>query len=112
MNISKENAEHYVWGDNCDGWHLVQSSALSIIMELVPPGCSETLHYHNKSEQFFFVLDGTATLEVDGVIHQLRKHQGLHIAAGVKHQLRNEHTEDLSFIVTSTPPSQGDRVEL
>ncbi|MDY1001048.1 cupin domain-containing protein, partial [Pantoea agglomerans] len=21
--ISKENAEHYFWGDNCDGWYLV-----------------------------------------------------------------------------------------
>ena len=21
--ISKDNAEHYIWGDNCDGWYLV-----------------------------------------------------------------------------------------
>ncbi len=23
MLISIENAEHYIWGENCDGWHLL-----------------------------------------------------------------------------------------
>lgn len=23
--ISKETAEHYVWGEICDGWHLVKT---------------------------------------------------------------------------------------
>jgi hypothetical protein len=25
--VSRENAEHYRWGDDCDGWHLVKSEA-------------------------------------------------------------------------------------
>jgi len=29
--ISKETAEHYAWGQNCDGWHLVDSVELSVI---------------------------------------------------------------------------------
>jgi mannose-6-phosphate isomerase-like protein (cupin superfamily) len=110
--ISKENAEHYHWGQGCDGWHLVKSQSLSVIQELVPPGCSEVQHYHVESEQFFFILSGIATLEVNGVVHQLRSQQGFYVAAGVKHQLRNENQDDLSFMVTSTPPSYGDRVEL
>jgi hypothetical protein len=24
MKIGKLTAEHYVWGEGCDGWHLVQ----------------------------------------------------------------------------------------
>lgn len=110
--ISKENADHYQWGNGCDGWHLVRSTSLSVIQELVPPDCSEVRHYHNESEQFFFILNGIATLEVNGVAHKLMPQEGFHIAAGVKHQLRNDHKENLSFIVTSTPPSHGDRVEL
>ena len=109
--ISKENAEHYQWGEGCDGWHLVKSPALSVILEQVPPGGREVRHYHNKSEQFFFVLSGIATLEVNGVSHRLNAHEGLHVAAGSKHQLLNEHTENLLFVVTSTPPSHGDRIE-
>ncbi|PKF76460.1 cupin domain-containing protein, partial [Vibrio sp. vnigr-6D03] len=33
--ISRENAEHYVWGERCDGWHLVKSTSLSVIQEKV-----------------------------------------------------------------------------
>ncbi len=25
MKKSKENSEHYNWGNNCNGWHLVKS---------------------------------------------------------------------------------------
>lgn len=110
--ISKENSEHYLWGDNCDGWHLVKSPKLSVIQECVPSGCSEVRHFHERSEQFFFVLSGIASLEVNGTMNRLEPQQGLHVPAGTPHQLKNEHTENLLFIVTSTPPSHRDRVEL
>lgn len=110
--ISIQNAEHYVWGDQCDGWHLVKSASLSVIQERVPGGCSEIRHCHEKSEQFFYVLSGVAILEVSGASHTLMPHHGFHVPAGEPHQLRNESAEDLIFIVTSTPPSHGDRIEV
>lgn len=110
--VSIKNAEHYIWGEQCDGWHLVKSPILSVIQERVPRGCSEVRHSHEKSEQFFYVLSGIATLEVSGKIHTLSPNQGLHVPAGKPHQLRNEHQDDLVFIVTSTPPSHGDRIEI
>ena len=33
---SLANAEHYVWGDGCDGWHLLKHPDLSVIQERVP----------------------------------------------------------------------------
>lgn len=109
--ISKDNAEHYIWGDNCDGWHLVKSTQLSVIQERVPASCSEVKHFHRNSEQFFFVLSGAATLEIAGQAHKLEAHQGMHVPAGVAHKLKNDSDEPTEFIVTSTPPSHGDRVE-
>lgn len=108
--ISLDNAEHYQWGNNCDGWHLVKTSQLSVIQERVPSGASEVRHYHEKSEQFFYVLSGIATLEIDGIEYSLTANQGIHVSAGVPHQLKNDSPKDLFFIVTSTPPSHGDRV--
>ncbi|MEI8606023.1 hypothetical protein [Pseudoalteromonas sp. B160] len=61
MPISVDNAEHYNWGDDCDdcdGWHLVKSAALSVIQERVPPGCCEQSHKHEFAEQFFLYLMG------------------------------------------------------
>ena len=108
--ISSENAEHYNWGNKCDGWHLVKSDLLSVIQERVPSGCSEVRHLHKFSEQFFYVLSGVATLEVDGEEHTLKENQGMHVPPNTVHQLSNNASRDLIFIVTSTPPSHGDRV--
>ncbi|MGB7183252.1 MAG: cupin domain-containing protein [Burkholderiaceae bacterium] len=107
--VSTDNAEHYTWGGVCDGWHLVKSATLSVIKERVPAGCGEVSHFHRQSEQFFFVLSGVATLTVGNQTHQLSEQLGIHVPPGVPHQLRNETDDDLVFIVTSTPPSHGDR---
>ncbi len=108
--VSTKNGKHYVWGDNCDGWHLVASEHLSVIQERVPQGSSEIRHQHNKAEQFFYVLSGIATFEVEGEVNDIHSNQGLHVPAGVAHTLSNKHENDLIFLVISTPPSHGDRV--
>ena len=110
MIRSKETAEHYIWGQQCEGWHLAQSPSLSVIQERVPPGCSEVMHHHPKAEQFFFILSGTATMLVEHDLVVLKPQQGIHIPAGIRHQLRNDGDEDLHFLVTSTPPAQGDHI--
>ena len=53
--IGHRNAEHYTWGEDCDGWHLVREPALSVIEESMPPGAQEVRHYHEKAQQFFYV---------------------------------------------------------
>ncbi len=106
---SIDNALHYNWGENCDGWHLVRSDALSVIQERVPSGSAEVRHFHQHAEQFFFVLSGVATLEIDGVVHELAPQQGIHVPPQAPHQLSNRHSDDLIFLVVSTPPSHGDR---
>ena len=108
--ISRDNAEHYTWGDACDGWHLVRESDLGVIEEQMPPGTAEVRHYHHKARQFFYVLSGTAVMEVDGRVVPLTAGQGLHIPPGVPHQIRNESGDPVRFLVVSHPHSHGDRV--
>ena len=109
---SNKLAEHYTWGNQCDGWHLVKSESLSVIQERVPSGCSESRHVHAKAEQFFFILSGIATMELEGETFRVKPNEGIHIPAGSRHQLSNQHDIDLVFTVTSTPPSHGDRIEI
>ena len=108
--ISLENAEHYLWGSNCDGWRLVRTPEQSVIQERVPPGGRETRHFHARARQFFFVLEGEAVLEVAGQRHILPARTGLEIAPGSPHQFRNESDRDVIFLVISQPPGQGDRL--
>ena len=104
------NTEHYAWGDNCDGRHLLKNDKLSVIQEKVPPGCFEVKHYHNFSHQFFYVIKGTATIEIENEIFSLNAFEGIEVKPGQIHQLRNETIDDLEFIVVSSPKSHGDKV--
>lgn len=110
LKISKHNAEHYIWGKNCDGWHLVKKKNLSIIHERMPARTSEVMHYHNQARQFFFVLSGTATMEMNGECILITSQEGIEVAPLVPHQMSNELDQDLEFLVISQPNSRGDRV--
>lgn len=107
--VSTANAAHYVWGRQCDGWHLLEGDDLSVIEERMPSGTAEVRHRHARSRQFFYVLEGEATLEFDGVNHRLVAGQGLHVPPGAAHQMRNESEAELRFLVVSSPRSHGDR---
>lgn len=113
MPVSVETAEHYVWGEQqgpaCDGWHLVRSDALSVIEERMPAGGREQRHAHTRARQFFYVLEGELTLEVEGREHGLGTGQGLEVAPGAWHQVLNASRHDVRFLVISSPPSHGDR---
>jgi mannose-6-phosphate isomerase-like protein (cupin superfamily) len=110
QTIDRRTAQHYSWGNNCDGWHLVKTEALSIIEEKMPPGTSEVRHYHQKSNQFFYVLKGNLQIEVEENEVELNAGQGLHIEAGQRHQVFNRSAGDAEFLVVSNPPSHGDRI--
>lgn len=109
--ISKKSAEHYNWGAACDGWHLAKGNNLSVIHERMPGKTEEVRHYHERARQFFFVLSGEAMLEVDGVRLMLREQEGAEVPPGVWHQMKNERFDEVEFLVISSPPTRGDRIE-
>jgi mannose-6-phosphate isomerase-like protein (cupin superfamily) len=113
--ISIASAEHYTWGgpnaSDCYGWHLVRGAGLSVIEERMPPGTSEKRHLHRVARQFFYVLAGELTLEVQGREVTLGAGQGLEIVPGAAHQAINRGAEDVRMLVISQPPSHGDRLD-
>jgi mannose-6-phosphate isomerase-like protein (cupin superfamily) len=112
MQVSKKTARHYVWGGDCDGWHLVNTDSFSVIEERIPPGGGETSHYHERAQQLFYILGGVATFETDGISATVRPGEGYHVLPGTRHRIRNLGTEDLHFLVISQPKSHGDRVNV
>ena len=112
MKISKQNAEHYIWGDRCDGWHLVKNQELSVIHERMPAHTAEARHYHLQARQFFFVLSGTATLEVNGEEIALGPQEGMEVPPLTPHQMFNKSEEAIEFMVISQPTARGDRVSV
>ena len=111
MPISVANADHYRWGDGCDGWHLMRAAGVSVIEERMPPRSAEVRHWHARAIQFFYVMSGTLVMEVEGARHELSKGTGIELPSGTAHQARNEGSIDATFLVISSPPHQGDRRE-
>jgi mannose-6-phosphate isomerase-like protein (cupin superfamily) len=110
--INIKSAEHYLWGEGCDGWHLVKREGVSVIQERVPPGRAELKHLHHQARQFFFILEGQATIEIGETVVVLNPHEGIEVAPDLPHRFRNDSDREVSFLVISVPPSHGDRENL
>jgi mannose-6-phosphate isomerase-like protein (cupin superfamily) len=109
-SVSRENADHYRWGKDCDAWYLVNDEQLSVIEEFMPPGAAEIRHHHQKAQQFFYILSGEVLMEVEGETTLLRAGSGIRILPGKHHQIRNPSSGAVRFLVISHPRSHGDRI--
>ena len=111
--MSAASAEHYTWGGpngtECDGWHLVKALDFSIIEERMPPGTNEVRHSHARARQFFYVLEGVLTIEIEKHEFCLGPGQGIEVAPSQPHQAINRDPTPARFLVVNRPPSHGDR---
>jgi len=110
--ISTRSAEHYTWGDRCDGWFLLKAAGVHVIEERMPPGTVERRHYHERAEQLFYVLSGELTMRFDGNSVRVGERDAVRVAAGEVHQAANESGAAVEFLVISCPPSHGDRTNV
>lgn len=106
----KSNAEYYSWGDRCDSWVLVDSEELSIKQESMPAKAKEKRHFHSKAQQFFFILKGTATFDIESEKYTVIAQQGLQIKPNTKHFIANDSDSQLDFLVISQPSTNKDRI--
>jgi mannose-6-phosphate isomerase-like protein (cupin superfamily) len=108
--LDKNNAlQHYTWGNNCDGWVFVDTDELSVKLECMPQQTEEALHYHEKAQQFFFILKGIATFEAGGKEFTVKANEGFYIKPGTRHRIANNSNEELEFILSSQPSTNKDR---
>lgn len=112
MKKTIENSEKYSWGVNCWGWHLVNNVQLSVIQELMPPNTSEVKHKHLSAQQFFYILKGEATFDLDGEIALVKENEGIHIQRNQIHKIKNNGDKDLEFLVISQPHSHNDKITI
>lgn len=110
--INRTNAEHYVWGECCDGWRLLDRPDLNVTEERIPPGRGEIRHFHQHARQVFFVIAGHLHVEVEGEGRQLGPGDSLEAEPGRVHTVRNTSDDDVFFLVISAPSTHGDRVNV
>jgi mannose-6-phosphate isomerase-like protein (cupin superfamily) len=76
----------------------------------LPPGGATQRHYHRVSEEFYYILEGGGTMEIDGEVREVGPGDAILIPAGAWHQIRSQKEgETLRFLCCCAPPySHGD----
>jgi mannose-6-phosphate isomerase-like protein (cupin superfamily) len=110
--VSRANAEHYTWGESCDGWRLLAREDLSVIEERVPPGRSEVMHFHTRARQLFYVLAGSLRIELTDRAVDVARGESFEVAPGSAHRVYNPFDVDAVFLVISAPTTTGDRTNV
>jgi mannose-6-phosphate isomerase-like protein (cupin superfamily) len=68
----------------------------------VPAGCATQRHYHKLAEEFYFILEGSGDMEIDGATRKVGPGDAILISAGAWHTI-TAHTA-LRFLCCCAPP--------
>lgn len=65
-------------------------------------GASTDRHYHMASEEFYYLLEGAGTMEIDGEVREVAAGDAILIPAGAWHRI--EARENMRFLCCCAPP--------
>jgi mannose-6-phosphate isomerase-like protein (cupin superfamily) len=68
----------------------------------VPAGSATDRHYHKLTEEFYFLLEGEGSMEIDGETRDVGPGDAILIPSGAWHQIRGK--TDLVFLCCCAPP--------
>lgn len=74
----------------------------SLAEATIPTGGATERHWHRDSEEFYFILEGSGRMEIDGEERSVGVGDAVLIPAGAWHQIRA--TSALRFLCCCAPP--------
>ncbi|MEP6893107.1 MAG: cupin domain-containing protein [Gaiellaceae bacterium] len=75
-------------------------TAFGVNAVVFPPGYEGFLHYHDEQDELYFVHAGTARVEVDGEVRELRAGGLVHVESKTPRKVSNASpTDDLVLLV-------------
>lgn len=74
----------------------------SLAEATIPVGGETERHWHKESEEFYFILEGAGTMEIDGETREVGVGDAILIPAGAWHQIKA--TQALRFLCCCAPP--------
>jgi mannose-6-phosphate isomerase-like protein (cupin superfamily) len=77
---------------------------MSLAEATVYPGDITEYHYHEKSDEIYFILQGTGTLEIEGEKKKVRENDCILISSKGKHRIKNIGKVPLKILCFSIPP--------
>jgi mannose-6-phosphate isomerase-like protein (cupin superfamily) len=70
----------------------------------LPQGGTTDRHYHKKSEELYFILEGRAKMEIDGEEREVGAGDAILISPGAWHQITGQGSHGVRFLCCCAPP--------
>jgi mannose-6-phosphate isomerase-like protein (cupin superfamily) len=88
---------------NADYLERTGSENMGARLWLMPPKSANTLHKHIRSEEFYFVLEGTGRLRVGDETLTVPKHGGVLVGPEQLRQVFNDTDEEVLWLIIGAP---------
>lgn len=88
---------------NADYLERTGSENLGARLWRLPPGSANTLHKHVRSEEFYFVLEGTGRLRVNGETLTVPKYGAVLVGPDVLRQVFNDTDSEVLWLILGGP---------
>ena len=105
--VSRNAIRRFSWAKGWDGYRLLDRHRLSVTEACMPAGARAPEHRHARAQKFYYVLEGSMEVEVEGRVHALSAREGIEVSTGLLYSLRNPGNVDAWFLAISEP-STGD----
>lgn len=101
---------------NADFLERTGSKAMGARLWRLLPMSANTLHKHPRSEEFYFVLEGTGRMRIGQDTLTIQKHGGVHVMPEQLRQIFNDSNEEVLWLIFGAPddellPAQGGNPE-
>jgi mannose-6-phosphate isomerase-like protein (cupin superfamily) len=104
-----DDVESFTTKDGSAIRELHHTPAQSLAEATLAPGQGTIRHHHRVSEEIYFVLDGTGSMELDGERRHVSAGDAILIPPGARHTLANDGDGPLRILCCCSPPySDGD----
>ncbi|HWA98582.1 MAG TPA: cupin domain-containing protein [Pirellulales bacterium] len=74
----------------------------------LPPGASTTPHYHPQTEEIYYLLEGSARMQIGNETRDVGPGDAIAIPPGQTHQITNTGTQTLTFLCCCAPGYEND----
>jgi len=88
---------------NADYLERTGSENLGARLWRMPPQSANTLHRHVRTEEFYFVLEGTGRLRVGAETLTVPKHGGVLVGPAIVRQIFNDTETEVLWLIVGAP---------
>jgi mannose-6-phosphate isomerase-like protein (cupin superfamily) len=100
------SAEPFTTKDGSTIRELHHTEEQSLAEARLEPGQATERHYHARTEEIYFLVDGQGRMEIDGDTRAVGPGDAILIPAGARHQIRAQ--TPLRFLCCCAPPYSHD----